>query len=73
MKQIYCLLLGLTFFLVQEIKAQPFVTVWDLATPGSSPTEITFGVGTIGVVNYTWETIPAGMNGSGTFMEVQLL
>jgi surface protein len=67
MKQIYCLLLGLTFFLVQEIKAQPFVTVWDLATPGSSPTEITFGVGTIGVVNYTWETIPAGTSGSGTF------
>jgi surface protein len=67
MKQIYCLLIGLTFFLVQEIKAQPFVTKWDLSIPGSGATQLSFGVGTTGIVNYTWETIPAGMNGAGTF------
>lgn len=67
MKQIYCLLLGLTFFLVQEIKAQPFVTVWDLSIPGSSSNGFSFSANTTGIVNYTWETIPAGTSGSGTF------
>ncbi len=47
--------------------AQEFITVWDLSKPGSSPTQLSFGVGTTGIVNYTWETIPAGSTGSGTF------
>lgn len=66
MKPIYKLLL-LALLLSSHAMAQPFVTVWNLATPGSSPTGLSFGVGTTGVVNYTWETILAGMSGSGTF------
>jgi surface protein len=44
-----------------------FVTVWNLATAGGPNTELTFDVATGGTVNYTWETIPAGSSGSGTF------
>ncbi|GAB1453528.1 hypothetical protein MASR2M47_35840 [Draconibacterium sp.] len=44
-----------------------FVTVWDLATAGGPNTELTFDVATGGTVNYTWETIPSGTSGSGTF------
>jgi surface protein len=47
--------------------AQDFITVWDLSYPGSSPTEIEFGVAASGNVNYTWETIPSGSTGSGSF------
>ena len=47
--------------------AQDFITLWDLSSPGSSPSSITFDVGTTGPVNYTWETQPAGTTGSGTF------
>ena len=45
---------------------QDYITRWDLSLPGASPTSLTFGVGTVGIVNYTWETVPVGMNGSGT-------
>lgn len=52
---------------INNLLAQDFITIWDLNNLGSSPTSITFGVGTTGVVNYTWETIPSGTLGSGTF------
>ncbi|RFS17092.1 BspA family leucine-rich repeat surface protein [Emticicia sp. C21] len=45
----------------------PFVTRWNLATAGSGDTQLSFGVATSGVVNYTWTTVPAGTSGSGTF------
>jgi surface protein len=61
------LLLIFCFLISLDAVAQPFITKWDLSIPGSGPTQISFGVGTTGVVNYTWETIPAGTNGSGTF------
>ncbi len=38
-----------------------------MSKPGGNPTELTFGVGTTGTVSYTWETIPAGTTGAGTF------
>lgn len=44
-----------------------FITRWNLATTGSSPTQITFPVGTSGVVSYSWTTVPAGSVGTGTF------
>ena len=47
--------------------AQDFITHWDLSLPGSGATQLTFGVGTSGTCSYTWETIPAGTTGSGTF------
>jgi surface protein len=51
----------------QFIVAQNFITQWNLATAGSGTTQLTFGVGTVGVVNYTWATVPAATSGSGTF------
>jgi surface protein len=44
-----------------------FITRWDMSKPGSDPNSISFGVGTSGTVNYTWETVPAGTSGSGSF------
>ncbi len=61
------LLLSLCFLISLDAAAQPFITKWDLSIPGSGATQLSFGVGTTGVVNYTWETIPAGTNGAGTF------
>jgi surface protein len=49
------------------VHAQDFITVWGLNNPGSTTNSIAFGVGTTGTVNYTWETIPAGTTGSGSF------
>lgn len=65
MKPIFIALLF--FFQMDTVLAQDFITHWNLSMPGASPTSLTFGVGTSGTVNYTWETIPAGMNGAGTF------
>ena len=48
-------------------QAQDFITRWDLSIAGSGATQLTFGVGTSGTCSYTWETIPAGTVGSGTF------
>ncbi len=53
--------------LANFIFAQDFITSWNLANFGPSPTQISFGVGTTGICSYTWQTIPAGANGSGTF------
>ncbi len=45
-----------------------FVTVWNLATAGSNATELSFGTGTSGTVNYTWQEIsPGSAIGSGTW------
>jgi surface protein len=62
-------LLPLFVFITFISNAQTeFVTVWNLSLDaGSGPDQISFGVATGGVVNYTWETIPAGTNGAGTF------
>jgi surface protein len=60
-------LLFLSFFISSSLFASDFITRWDLSIPGSNPNSLTFGVATTGTVNYTWETIPAGTTGSGTF------
>jgi surface protein len=45
-----------------------FITRWNLATAGSGPTQISFGVTTTGTVNYTWQQVGgAGATGSGSF------
>ena len=43
-----------------------FVTVWDLNVAGSGATQLSFGVATAGIVNYTW-TASGGATGFGTF------
>lgn len=49
--------------------ARPFVTRWDLSRSGSGATQLSFGVGTSGPVNFTWTAIGAGTpaSGLGTF------
>ena len=44
-----------------------FITKWNLANPGSGPNLLAFAIITDGPVDYSWETIPAGTSGSGTF------
>lgn len=45
-----------------------FITTWNLAATGSSPTQISFGVATTGVVSYNWQqTVGGNATGSGTF------
>ncbi|MDX2196751.1 MAG: LamG-like jellyroll fold domain-containing protein [Cytophagales bacterium] len=45
-----------------------FITLWNTSISGSSPSTITFGVGTTGIANYAWETYPiATLSGTGTF------
>ncbi len=50
-----------------QTPSNEFVTVWDLSIEGSSPTALSFDVSLRDSVNYTWETIPAGLSGSGKF------
>ena len=57
----------LLVMLANHLFATDFITRWDLSIPGSGTTSISFGVGTTGTVGYTWETVPTGLNGSGTF------
>ena len=57
----------LVAFFANGLHAQDFITRWNLNNPGSTTNSIAFGVGTTGTVNYTWETIPAGTTGSGSF------
>ncbi len=52
---------------VGKILAADFITRWDLKNPGIAPDALTFAVGTTGIVNYTWESIPSGTSGSGSF------
>jgi surface protein len=47
-----------------QVKAQDFITKWNL---DPFQTSISFGVVTSGNVNYTWQTIPTGTSGSGSF------
>ncbi len=61
------LLLFLVAFFANAVQAQDFITVWNLNNPGWSTNSIAFGIETTGNVNYTWETIPAGTTGSGSF------
>jgi surface protein len=50
------------------ISTQNFITRWSLATAGSGPTQISFGVTTTGTVNYTWQQVGgAEATGSGSF------
>ena len=44
-----------------------FITHWDLTTPGTGATQLSFGTATSGTVSYSWATIPSGSSGSGTF------
>jgi surface protein len=66
MKLVYSLILLIFIFSVPS-NASKFITKWDLSLPGSGPNQIIFNVGTTAAVNYSWETIPAGSIGSGTF------
>ena len=65
MKNIILSILCIAF--AQYTYSSDFITRWDMSKPGLHPTTLIFGVGTTGTVSYTWETIPAGTNGSGTF------
>ncbi len=56
---LFTLLLQSLFF---NSKAQDFITRWNT---GSS--SLSFSVETSGPVNYTWESVPAGSSGSGSF------
>jgi surface protein len=50
--------------------ASDFITRWDMSKPNpniNTNNTISFSVGTTGVVNYNWETVPAGTSGLGTF------
>jgi gliding motility-associated-like protein len=47
--------------------AQNFITQWNLATAGSGATQLSFGTATSGTVNYTWQQVPSGASGSGTW------
>jgi gliding motility-associated-like protein len=49
------------------IATDNFVTRWNLATAGSGTTQITFGTATSGTVNYTWQQLPTGAAGSGSW------
>ncbi|MBL7753770.1 MAG: BspA family leucine-rich repeat surface protein [Chitinophagaceae bacterium] len=60
-------ILIILFTTLGQIKAQPFITKWDMSIPGGAATSIAFLVSTTGTVNYTWETVPSGQSGSGTF------
>lgn len=52
----------------QQAIAQNFITQWNLATPGSGPTQLSFGTATSGTVNYTWQEIsPGSTSGSGSW------
>lgn len=59
----------ITSFVNQRLLSQnSFITRWDLSlSAGSGNSEISFGVITSGTVNYTWETVPVGTSGSGSF------
>jgi len=51
------------FILVGKTYSQEFITRWEFL---ASPTDtLRFTIGSTGPVNYTWETVPAGISGSG--------
>jgi surface protein len=61
------LLFSFAIFAASISFAQDFITQWNLATPGSGATQLSFGVATSGTVNYTWTTVPTASSGSGSF------
>lgn len=63
MKIILSFLLSVTTCLSN---AQDFITRWNLGL-ATNTTQIAFTAITTGTVSYTWETVPAGASGSGTF------
>ncbi len=67
MKKKYFLALCLLIF-SYFVNAADFITRWDLSQTGSGSNQINFTTATAGIVNYTWETIPAGTTVSGTFI-----
>jgi gliding motility-associated-like protein len=56
-----------TDFTVTTSSAQNFITQWNLATTGSGATQLSFGTATSGTVNYTWQQLPSGASGSGSW------
>jgi hypothetical protein len=55
-------------FTGQQAMTQNFITQWNLSTPGSGPTQLSFGTATSGTVNYTWQEIsPGSATGSGSW------
>lgn len=47
--------------------AQNFITKWNLAIAGSGTTQLSIGTTTSGTVNYTWQQLPSGASGSGSW------
>ena len=61
------LIVLLSIFACQQHKAQDFISQWDMNLAGPSASYFSFQVETLGVVNYTWTTVPASTSGTGTF------
>jgi len=67
MKKVIVIVFALLIYVGAKGQA-PFITKWDLSISGSGATQITFDVGTTGIVNYTWlQLTGGGATGSGTF------
>lgn len=56
-----------TNFTVTASPTQDFITQWNLATTGSGANQLSFGTATSGTVNYTWQQLPTGASGSGSW------
>jgi len=67
MKKNISLLALVTILSCKLITAQNFVTQWNLATAGSGATQLSIRTVTSGTVNYTWQQIPSGASGSGSW------
>jgi hypothetical protein len=65
MKKLFYLIIFVCLIFI-DVKATDFITRWDLSL-GFGNNQINFNAVTSGNVNYTWETIPAGSSGSGSF------
>ncbi len=67
MKKVITIVFALLMYMGTNAST-PFITKWDLSIAGSGASQITFGVGTTGIVNYTWLQLTGGSaTGSGTF------
>ncbi|MES2763481.1 MAG: BspA family leucine-rich repeat surface protein [Bacteroidota bacterium] len=68
MKKCTCILVLVIIFFCQFLRAQNFITQWNLATGGPGATELTFDIVKTGLapVNYTWQELsPGTATGSG--------
>ncbi len=54
-------------FSCQLLTAQNFITQWNLATSGSGATQLSIRTTTSGTVSYSWQQIPSGASGSGSW------